>query len=585
MAPQTRHPLERHGALLAGLVGLAVVLPTLTFPPILDDSWAVLDNPLVQNLSNVGRIFHEPYGFAGGSTLGGPFRPITTLSFALNYALHGRSPAGYHLVNALLHALSSALVVVLARRLLEAAKVARAELGALAAGLLFAVHPVHVEALAPIVGRTDLLASCLALAALRLALEPGWRWKVGATAVLAVGVLSKESAAVMPALYFLVALTVPAAAGLAVAPDVRTGAGRRVLAQVVVVSLAMGLSLVPYFVLRGGAVAPPPASRWFPPSTPTVTVVSAATRVAFEYLRMIALPSFLGTDFAYAARIPPSTQLGAAEGVATLGWMAALGVAVWAFRRRPFLSLAVTWGYAALLPVLHFIPIGVLIAERLAYLPTVGFCVLVGLWVAQSREGSLHRLTRPAFVAVSLAALAVPTARMATRLYDWRTPLALWEAELPKAPRDVVLNNNLGLEYTATGDFARAKERLQTAIAVAPGYWRAHVNLGIVYQRLGDFMAAERSLLEALRLEPSSGTPVLFLALNRSYLGDLAGAVTWAQQGERIAPEDTRLPRYAGEWLSRLGRTEEARAELQKAVRIDPANLEAKLLLEKLPAP
>lgn len=106
------------------LVAILAVLPfaqTLPNPPVLDDGWAVLENPLVQGgLGNAGRILTSPYNYGGPGTTGGLFRPLTTLTFAVNYAVHGRSPFGYHLVSLLLHVAASLLVLSLTRRLAEA---------------------------------------------------------------------------------------------------------------------------------------------------------------------------------------------------------------------------------------------------------------------------------------------------------------------------------------------------------------------------------------------------------------------------------------------------------------------------------
>ncbi|HET7825991.1 MAG TPA: hypothetical protein VFK90_11690, partial [Anaeromyxobacter sp.] len=217
----------RHPCLLAAAVAAAAFANTLPNQPVLDDGWAVLDNPVVRTL-DVRRALGAQYGHAGGATLQGPYRPVATLTWALQYALHGRTPPGYHLVNVLLHAVATALVVVLARRLLLAAAPQRASPGALGAGLLFALHPVHVEAVAPIVARTELLAAVGGLGALLLALGPHRRARLaGASAALLAGVLSKETAAAVPLLYALVAALLPAAAGLEARPGLRDPAARR----------------------------------------------------------------------------------------------------------------------------------------------------------------------------------------------------------------------------------------------------------------------------------------------------------------------------------------------------------------------
>ncbi|HEY6002109.1 MAG TPA: hypothetical protein VIV57_04480, partial [Anaeromyxobacter sp.] len=208
----------RRPALVAAAVAALAFVSTLPNEPVLDDGWAVLDNPIVRTL-DVPRALGAQYGHAAGATLQGPYRPVATLSWALQYALHGRAPLGYHLVNVLLHALATALVVLLARRVLAAAAPARAGPGALGAGLLFALHPAHVEAVAPIVARTDLLAGAGGLAALLLALGPRRPARLAAAfAALLGAMLSKETAAAVPLLYALVAALLPAAAGLEARP-------------------------------------------------------------------------------------------------------------------------------------------------------------------------------------------------------------------------------------------------------------------------------------------------------------------------------------------------------------------------------
>src|SRR5512134_50114 len=168
-----------HAALVAAIAAVAYAntLPNL---PVLDDGWAVFENPLVKDLGRIPEVFREPWGVAGPPTVRGTWRPLTTVTFALNYAVHGRTVGGYHLVNLLLHALATVAVWALARRLVSAVAPERAAVSALVAGALFAVHPVHVEAVAGIVGRAEVLSTLLvlcALLALAGARRPG-RWPI-----------------------------------------------------------------------------------------------------------------------------------------------------------------------------------------------------------------------------------------------------------------------------------------------------------------------------------------------------------------------------------------------------------------------
>ncbi|MGC3998102.1 MAG: tetratricopeptide repeat protein [Anaeromyxobacter sp.] len=601
-------------------VALAAAVPflvTLVNPPILDDGWAALDNPLTWSLSNVGRIFGELYGYAGNPTVRGPYRPITTLSYALNHALHGPLTPGFHAVNVALHVAASLLVLALARRLALAAAPAQAPRLALLAGLLFALHPAHVEAVATIFGRTEPLAACFSVGALLLALD--WRrawWRLpAALAVLTLGVLSKETAIVTPVLFAILAWAAPAAAGLEAAPGLRGRAALRSLAVVAGLSLALLLAALPYFLLRGGFdVAVAPEARWFPVGTPGRHVAMTMSRVLGEYLRILAWPGFLGGDFAYAARIRTLEAPTAGFAVATAGWALTLAAGLWLWwtRRAPLLGAGLLCIFVPLLPVLQLVPVGVLLAERLLYLPSLGVCLAgaalltAGLAGAPPfapstppppRAAATLRANGSWLTVAAVLALAVPGAlavRTVVRTLDWVTAIRFWESELEKAPREVVVNNNLAVAYTSLAGrdpaqapeaLRKAAERLEVALQVAPWYWRAHVNLGIARDRQGDLQGALRAFAAARRIAPREPSPWMFTGQALEHAGRNEEALAAYLESERRSPEDVQAPLQRGRLLERLGRRDEARAELERALERAPRNLELRRALDELGRP
>jgi Flp pilus assembly protein TadD len=228
--------------------------------------------------------------------------------------------------------------------------------------------------------------------------------------------------------------------------------------------------------------------------------------------------------------------------------------------------------------VLHLFPIGVLMAERLTYLPSAGFCI-----AAAAMVGSIRR--SPVVVLAVFVLLGLLGIRSAVRAADWRSDLALWESELPKAPNDVVVNNNLAVAYSSRGEYAKAIPVLETAVRVAPRYWRAHVNLGVAEQGLGRPQRARTAYLEAMRIAPRETDPLYFFARFEADQGDHAGAVITLEAARRIAPEQARLATALGLNFLKLGRADEARAAFQAAVAIDPADAAARAGLAGLVAP
>ena len=559
------------------VVALVAVLPfaqTLPNAPVLDDGWAVVENPLVQGgLRNAARILTSPYNYGGPDTTGGLFRPLTTLTFAANYAVHGRAPLGYHLVNLLLHVAASLLVLSLARRLAEATMPDRAPWVALVAGLLFAVHPAHVEAIAPIVGRKELLSTTFALAALLVCFSGRGAARSLGRLAAAVGlgslaILANEGAAVFPLLYGIVAVAVPGAAGIVDEPGFSDGKARRALLRAVAVSAVLLLSLAPYLLLRGMPRGVPLEAQWLA-GVPRSTVTYTTSRILAEYVRLLAFPAFLGTDFAYAARVQLITRPGVELFLSMLAWLPLVAGALALLRRYPLTSAGILWTFGALLPVLHVFPIGVLMAERLTYLPSAGFCI-----AAAALIGSVRRT--PLVVAAVFALVAALGVRSAVRAAEWSSDLALWESEIDKAPRDVVVNNNLAVAYSARGEYAKAVPPLETAVRIAPGYWRAHVNLGIAEQGLGRPHRARAAYLEAIRIAPGAVDPLYFYSRFQAAEGDLPGALATLAAARRLAPEQARLATAQGKHLAKLGRVDEARAAFQAALAIDPADGEAR---------
>jgi Flp pilus assembly protein TadD len=574
--------------ILAGLAAAAAFANTLGNRPVLDDGWAVVDNPLVRTFDLPG-MFHEQLGFAAGSTLGGPYRPLATLGHAVNYALHGTAVGGYHAVNVALHVLATLLVWALARRLLAALAGGRARAGALGAALLFAVHPVHVEAVAPLVGRADLQAAVGGLGALLLAL--GWRerwWRLPlALLLLAAAVLSKETAAVVPGLFALVAFAVPAAAGLAAPPGLARPESRRALGVLAGVTLLLGLGLLPYLLLRPGAAVAPEASQWFAGRPPSVVALTM-TRALAEYQRLLVWPVDLMTDFGYAARIPFTERLGWPSALATLAWVGVAVAGLAALRRAPLAAIGLLWSFVALSPVLNVLPVGVLMAERFLYLGSVGFCLWAGGWPSAlaawaERAGGPWPARARLVPAASLLLLALLATRTVLRNAEWRDPLSLYQAELRHAPRDVTVNNNLAVAWLGRGEPRRAAERLAVALEVAPLYWRAHVNLGIARHRLGDLAGARAAFAAASRIAPAEGSPRYFDALALVDEGADEAALAELAKAATLDRHDPRIPLEQGKVLVRLGRLDEARGRLQQSLALDPRQEEARRLLAAMP--
>ena len=359
-------PSRRVFAGVVALVAVAVYANSLANGFAYDDVAIIHDDVRMHGLGHLISIFTQPYWADYGKELG-LYRPFTTLGFALQWTLGGGAPWLFHLGNLALHAAVCVLLFLLLARLAGSA-------GAFVGSLVFAAHPLHTEAVSNVVGQAELLAALGVLAA-------GWLWlrrgrdeaptarTIAAVAVAyAVGLFSKESAIVAPAL--LVALDFAdrriqlSRAGLrayvrSVAPLMAVLVG--------VAALYLGARYLVIGSLGGGEVAPsmPFLARdhfWM------------GLRTWPEYARLLIFPQDLSADYSPGVILPvhgwtPETLLGAGL---LLGIVALAALTPW----RPRIGLPAAWFLLSVLIVSNlFFPIGVILAERTLYLPSVALAI------------------------------------------------------------------------------------------------------------------------------------------------------------------------------------------------------------------
>lgn len=441
-----------HAALLL-LAVLAVYARTLAVPFYLDDFSSIRENPLV-------------YQWQGPTALwrAYPMRVVAYLSLAANYRLGGFSPAGYHAFNILVHALASLALHALARGLLRTPRV-RASLpeGAgdslpFAAALLFAVHPLHTQAVTYVVQRLASMVALFYLAALasyvqaRLATSPGARFAWGGACALAGGCafLTKENSATLP----LAALLLEAACfGPGPRRLLATAAGAAAAIAVFAALLWLGASATASPEVGSLAREAPGMSRlrYFATQLPVVA----------GYLRMFVWPAGLHLDHDVRLR----SGLFEPDVLAALALHASLlAVAVLSWRRRPLVAFGLLFHALAHAVESSVIPIRDLAFEHRAYLPDAGLC-LVAAWalaVELPRRPAAARLAMPL-----LAALALTLGVTAWRRNEvWRDPVRFWSANVALAPGKARPHGALGRALLEAGRPAEALPELQRAAAL-----------------------------------------------------------------------------------------------------------------------
>lgn len=598
------------------LVALLAVLPFLgAFGNgfVFDDQGLVLENPAVWADS-----FWEPFRsrYWPNSESAGLYRPVTTVSFWLDGRLWDRDPRGFIATNLLLHAAVSVLLLACLRVLFP-----RRRGATLATGLLYAVHPLHSEAVVGIVGRAELLAALGSLGAYRLGLAalldrssgpaggadgiahqgpaPGGgpanpapvrlALVVASSLVFLGGLLAKESATgflLLLGLHFLPRL----------APTGLTS--RRTLVTLGSTwGVAIALALLARIRVLGDLVALGPVSRTdnvlahVGPIERILTALSVQAQSALQLL----WPARLSPDYSYPEIVP--SALRAAGGSA---W-ALLAILVLAFAlRHRRTDLLWAWGFvlaSSLLTANLLFPIGTVYGERLAYLPSGGLVwlavVAVADWVAsvgrssaagggsaagrtapagRSGAGGLGRaLPRlaPTCLALVLAALAV---RSAIRVPEWRSNVTLFTAATQTSTRSAKAWTNLGLARIQEGDVAGGLTAADQALVLDPDYPAAIQARGSALVQLGRADEAI-PLLERNRALPGKRGLEAELELGNAHLalGDGEAALSrFSAARTRAEANDERWMVGLASAYALLSNWPESRRYWQNAVAVRP---------------
>ncbi|MEK9502892.1 tetratricopeptide repeat protein [Gaopeijia maritima] len=559
-------------------LAVLVYLPSLLNGFAYDDLHIIVENDALHSLSStLGSLLQPWWPGDEGATLG-LWRPFTTLAFGVQWALGGGSPLPWHVANLLLHAAVSALVV-------RAGTVLMGLRAASLAGVVFAVHPLHVEAVANGVGQAELWAALWMLAAVTVLIEtPTERVRVlptvgssssararpragrlgaGRTAAVvglyALACLTKENAIVLPALLLVVEATryrwTPA--------DLREMLRRRGAVYGALALVGAGVLVARVAILGRVADPTPPLGAALLAEIPRIHTLG---EIWYHYLRLLTVPLTLTPD--YAPGVVPVTTVWTPVGAFAVAATLALAVlALWAWRRGSIGrmgALGLLWFAVAVLPVSNVVFVsGVLVAERTLYLPSVG-----AAWVLGGVASILLVRGRVARVAVALVTV-LWIGRAVSYQPVWRQAEGLFEYMLTTVPQSA-------RSQWILGDMLLDGERRPEAVRA---YARALNHLGeetpFLTQTAGRLhQAGATRTARVFALRAWEGTPSVssaqLLAVMAAGEADWTETVRWSQATRELDPLDP----VAGHLLSvawtELGQWADARAVREEMLARDP---------------
>jgi tetratricopeptide (TPR) repeat protein len=526
----------------------------------LDDQPYILQNRQVTDPS-LKKVF-QPTQYVN------TFRPLTFSSLALNWAIGGARPFGYHLLNMLLHAAVTLLLYLLLRALLDS--LPQGETVSFIASLLFAVHPIHTEAVASIVGRSEMLAAGFLMAAWLLHLRDR---QVLSLLCFALALLSKESAVVFTPVLLV---------GDYVCGKLKTFQRYGWFATVT------GFYLALLWRVQGGRLGPGSKEGTSFLDNPLASLpfslrVLNALRIAWKYIGLHLYPATLSCDYSYdAILLYAKWRYGIAAALA-----ATLVVILWLWAVRTRRS---GWALAGAIYLGGFAVTANLLlsstttmAERLAYLPSAGFCLLIAMvWIWVKNHNATLAWTVLGAVVVALAT------RTLIRNRDWRDDFTLYSAAVKSVPGSAKMHLDLGAEYMYRGQLALARQEYETALRIYPTPEALEWD-GVLESMMGHDQQAlrlmQRALSEMGRNTRNYDLSVVNLAAEEMKVGQEEDALKLLNQ------EISESPGYSLAWSNRAairlqrGEIEWARSDAQTALRLDPANDQAGKVLALLSLP
>ncbi len=574
--PDTAVSARALAALLLAGATLAAFAPVLSAEFVIyDDERYVLRNPHVQEGFTAGALrWALSAGYASN------WHPLTWMSHMLDWRLYGPSPAGHHLTSLLLHMASAVALFLLLDRMTGAP--GRSAFAA----ALFALHPLHVESVAWVAERKDVLSTLIWI--LTAWAYVGWTRRIGiaryllVAALLALGLTAKPMLVTLPLTLLILDFWPLGRWG--------TGAGRaaRLLAE-----------KVPLLALSAASAAVTVAVQAASPAVGSMQEFPLGVRVGNAlvscagYLGKAVWPAGLAVFYPH-----PGSSLPLWKPVGAALLLAAVTALVVALRRsRPYLLAGWLWYLVTLLPVIGLVQVGEqAMADRYTYVPLIGPFVAVAWGIPDAvravlaatrrdpsksapRERALRWALPAAAVAVLLALAFLTRAQAAT----WKNSVTLFEHALRVTrgnhlahldlgaalsregrsdealahykeavrikPDNAMAQYDLGAALAARDRDAEATEHYVRALALDPGYAAAHNNLGILLAKQGRIDEAARHYAEAVRLRPDFAEAHFNLAVAYHAVGRDAEARTEVETAMRlgIKPPAVFLRRLSGE--------------------------------------
>lgn len=533
---------------------ILIYLPTLQNGFVFDDDLTVGNNSFITSFINLPGLFNNKDYFLSSGELS--YRPVTTLTYFMDYFIFKYDAWGYHLTNILLHTLNGILLylfLILLFNNMQKQRPAENYMVSALSCFLFIAHPVLTETTNAVSFREDLLVFLFYITALNLYLlfrhkskHPRTIYYIASLFAFFLALLSKEMALTLPLILCSYEVIYK-----------RTTASVRYIIGYIIVSLF-------YLYLR--------FYHFYNPSEKETFIAWHISERFFtvpylivNYMRLSFFPVSLSAEYSI---VPISTLFSSSFIVPGIILIIMYSLAL--MNKKKEAIFGIIFFMITLIPALNIYPLGNPFAERYLYLPVAGFIIISGVMIA-SCEGLKNR-----YLSLSLIVLisGIYTISAVSRHGVWRDSYTLWTDTLSKKPDSVRAHNNLALFYANQGMFDSAIYHYETALKLKNDDWHAHDNMGNLYTVLGRYDEAIQHFQSAIKFNPNGNT---YNNLGFVYLriGKIEEAIEEFRNALKLSPRLIKAYNNLGNAYLRKGMKKEAKAQFEMVLTMQPDNRSA----------
>ena len=580
---------DRVWALIIFVLAFALYSNVISHAYVMDDYGVLRDDFLVKRgMQGISTILQRPYRYGTGNLSDNLYRPLSQVMFAVEWEISPGNPALSHFLNVLFYAISCVLLFMIFRRILPGRNV----FPALFASLLWLFHPVHSEVVANIKSRDEIMSAFFlflsVLSFMAYLKRNRLLYITGTMACCLLAFFSKESAItflfVFPIIgwYFL-----------------QAGAKRNLL-----VSASLCIPAGIYFLARQSVLAKyavpfavTAADNFLVAAPDAVSRMATAVMLLGRYLLLLVLPYRLVCDYSYN-QIPVVGWASPLVWISSAAYAVAIVYAAVNIRKKSVSVFAIV-AYLVTMSICSnvFTLIGTSFAERLLFLPSVGFCLLAGVAISKlpARLYSADRATAGVsefaarsgtawlFAIVILSLFAI---RTVTRIAEWKDEWTLISTDVQRSPNSARLRYFHGIawrdrakeqknEDAYRAHMQQAINEFEVCVSIFPTYTEAYEELGLAWYRMGNPDKALQYYESALKLNPSKAATHSNMAMIFFERKDYARALELHKKAVSLDPSFENGYLNIGSIYGRQGDYGQAIENFEKAIRINPTNAQA----------